>query len=286
MYSHSDNTQIINKLYTRESLKNEYAQDIAFLERIKNQVTINGQLPFNVPIDNIPEIIYNASEWFFRHCEDASEEKWLIIPVSALNRDNNFNSTIKLPFRIISVNEIKAIGCNGAFSTMPYSFNTAFRYETMFMTASQYSNLNTGGYAINSINSLYSNRFYDGVADSMLAIFAQGDIQSIFGKNYRFKYNRNSRNLNFLTDIPTNNFAINVTERLLLQDLYDDDRFIKYIVGHVLVNINFVLSVFGFNMPGNINIDASVYIDRGRALIDEVTKDIEDDDDSPIIIMS
>jgi hypothetical protein len=200
MYSNLDNKEYIDKLYSKESLTDEYTADMRFLQRIQNQVTINGQLPFNVPIDNIPEIIYNSVEWYFRHCEDASEEKWMLLPVSALHVDGNYNSEIKLPFRIISVNEVNAVDSSRAFSMMPYNRRNALRYETMLMTASSYSTLNVGGYAINAVGALYTNRFYDNVADSMMIMNLQGAINSAFSKHYRYKYNRNSRVLRFLTD--------------------------------------------------------------------------------------
>lgn len=285
-YKHIDKDEILAKYYTQESLTEEYKEDIAFLERIKAQITINGQLPFNVPIDNLPQIIHNCVEWYFRHCEDASEEKWLVIPRSALVMDNNYNTEVKLPWRILSVNEVHLMNDNALYNTMPYSQRQAFRYETLFMTSSAYSSLNVGGYGINSISNLYSANFYDHIGDAMLNLYAMGDLHSIFARRLRNKYNRNSRTLRFLTGVPESNVAINVTERLNLQDLYYDDRFIRYVVGHALVNIGFVLGVFEFKMPGNIEIDKSIYAERGQALIDEVREELENDDDSPIMLFS
>ena len=278
--------QILEKLYTTESLTEEYNEDIQFLEKIKNMVTISGQLPFNVPIDNIPLVIYNCSEWFFRHCEDASEEKFFVIKRSNILNNGNFTGSITLPWRIISVNEVHILNPMAQFSTMPYSYQMAFRYETMFMTAQSYSNLNVGGYSVNAVNSMYSRNFYNHIGDAMLSIFAQGDLQSIFGRRLRTKYNRTNRNLSFLTELPNSDIVLNVTERLTLQDLYYDDRFIKYVAGHVLLDIEFVLSVFDFKMPGNVNINFDTYKEKGQRLIDEVREELAEDDDSPIIMFS
>lgn len=278
--------ELIQKIYTKESLKNEYAEDMRFLQRIQDEITINGQLPFTVPVDNIPLIVHKCSEWYFRHCEDAVEEKWFMIDTQKLCRNGNFNQDMRLPQRIISVNEVHGINSNTNFSTMPYSYNLAFRYETMFMTASAWSNLNVGGYAVNSINKMYSNRFYDNVGDSMLALFAQGDINSIFSKKYRYRYNRNTRTIRFFSNVPTANIVLNVTERVLLQDLYDDDRFINYVVGTCLKNIEYILTVFEFKMPGNVKIDPDAYAKRGDELIKNVKDELEGDDSSPIIIFS
>jgi hypothetical protein len=285
-HSFANKQEMLKSIYTKEFLTEEYKEDIKFLERIKSQVTIDGQLPFNVPIDNIPQIIFNCSEWFFRKCEDASEEKWLVIPKSALIKDGNFNTNIVLPWRIISVNETKVLNQSGRFMTAPYSYQLAFRYETMFMTAQSYSSVNVGGYNINAINNLYPANYHNNIGDSMLSIFAQGDMQSIFGKQLRSKYNRNSRKLAFLTEMPDSDVVLNVTERLSLQDLYYDDRFIKYVVGHVLKNINFVLSVFDFKMPGNISINYENYKELGDELINEVKEELDNDDDSPIMMFS
>lgn len=285
-FSFNSREELIKGIYTKESLRDEYAEDLRFLQLIQDEITINGQLPFTVPIDNIPRIIFKCSEWYFRKCEDAVEEKWLMIDTAKLIRNGNFNKDMKLPHRIISVNEVHGINPSTSFTSMPYSYNLAFRYETMFMTASAWSNLNVGGYAVNSINKMYSNRFYDNIGDSMISIFAQGDINSIFSKKYRYRYNRNSRVIRFFSDVPTANIVLNVTERLSLQDLYDDDRFINYVVGTCLKNIEFILDVLEFKMPGNIKIDPSAYAKRGDELIKDVKDELEGDDSSPIIIFS
>ncbi|WNN12432.1 neck protein [Chryseobacterium phage MA9V-2] len=277
---------LIKSIYSKESLEDEYAADLAFLQKIQNMITINGQLPFQVPIDNIPIVVEQAAEWYFRHCEDAVEIKWLMIDTNDLRRNGNFNLDIRLPHRILSVNQVKGINPNTSFTMMPYSYNLAFRYETMFMTAAAWSNTSVGGYAMNAINKVYSNRFYDNIGDSMIAIQAQGDINSIFSKHYYHSYNRNSRTLRFLSDVPTSNIVLEVYERLCLQDLYDDDRFTRYVVGMCLKNITRILRVFGFKMPGGIEIDPSEYKEWGQELIDEVKEELDADGSSPIIMFS
>ena len=80
-------------------------EDYVFIDYILNDITLEGHLPFTLPIECMPRVIVDAANWFYRNYNEAVEEKMFMIRREDFQQDG-YNKEIQLPKQIEAVIQI------------------------------------------------------------------------------------------------------------------------------------------------------------------------------------
>lgn len=245
--------------------------DREFIGIIRDYITINGMIPFTIPTDHLPLIIKQSARYFYKTYHEATESKWLVIKNEDIVK-NGLNKSIKLPKDVEAVTKLETIGSN-ITSLRPYSYRPNILL-TLGANFTSYLNGSFGGAQMNNIRD---------VEDIAIASFEIQQIQHLTRKFVNYKYNSLTNNLNILGDTNGRDIVLQVYTRIPIQDLYEDDNFLNHVLGTALVNMEILLSVVGFKMPGGVTINPATYEKKGQKLLDKIEKFMDLQDTNIII---
>lgn len=255
----------------QETLNKDYDWQLTdcFISRIAEEITLGCQLPFSVPKTRIPQIVEKVAKYWFTHCDYASEERWFVIR----NQDlvGRQNKRIKLPSQIISISDLQMLNANSTISlrkanfllermlTNSVSFYTSFTNNVSF----NYS----GPTGIQSTN--YSEDLFTG-------LYETETLNAILKRTVTYSFNPMTQILNILGDNEGCDLVLLTFTRVPLHALFNDQEFLNHVVGECMVELQFILSTFDFQMPGGVRINYGNYQTRGKELIDDAKRYIED----------
>lgn len=242
-------------------------EDYNFMSLVLEGVTEQGQLPFTIPVQSLPRIIWTCSKFFYRHDDESVEERWYVVRKSDLLSDNCLNKVIKLPEIIESVYEVHLI--NEAISGIMYSSAfSRFYSEPLYRVISNYSNKPFG----QNIKPADTDM---AIEESVAKLFEISYMQSMFGRHVRFHYNNTSHNLNIMGHLD-NDLVLSTFQRVALKDMYTDERFYKHVVGTCLMSLKRILSQFNFSYPGEIEINFDELQTNGKDIVDAIETEIKE----------
>jgi hypothetical protein len=254
-----------------EIIAYDYSVDLDFIKTIRDNVTVSGALPFTVPIDNIPILVKRAAEKFFTLNEDSAERKYYMILQSDI-QSHGVNKHVVLPSAIYAINDVAVIGTH-----FTKAMNVAkFRAERLLLQG-------TADFVKESQGLVKPKSDW---TEHTAIMHELGHLQSVYDKPLSFNFNRNTHRLAILGDDEQGNIMLNCWVRVSLFDLYGDSRFEQYVTGLALMELAFILSVFGWQMPGNITLNYDAYSAKGERLMTEITDALEEENDNPIMLKS
>jgi len=265
-----------------EKLPIDITADKRFIQEVVDHLTISGRLPFTVPTSHIPLQIKNCAKHFYRKYSEASEISYYRILNSDIVR-NGLNKAIMLPSYIIGVTDIQQVG--GPAGGLSLSRRSP---SLIMLNALKFNDFVNGtwsgsGFSMDRGAAYYSHS--NNATDAVLSLYEQSVTNIPFTKGIRYNYNTNTNRLQILGEY-TSDIVIEVHEGIELRYLYNDENFLKYVVGMCLKNLKAVLGSFAFNMPGAIGINYEEYEARGNEMIEEIKLMLEDDEPGDLFIIA
>lgn len=264
----------------KEVINDDYDWQLTdcFISRIAEEVTLGCQLPFSVPKTRIPQIVERVAKYWFAHCDYASEERWFVIR----NQDlvGRQNKRIKLPSQIISISDLQLLNSSSEISlrkanfllerllTNSVSFYTSFTNNVSFNYA--------GPTGIQSTD--YTNDVFAGM-------YEIGTLNSILKRTVTFSFNPMTHVLNVLGDNEGCDLVLLTFTRVPLYSLFNDAEFLNHVVGECMIELQFILSSFDFQMPGGVRINYGNYQSRGNELVQAAKQYIEDNQSGDVFII-
>lgn len=247
------------------------ANDVKFIQKIRDQITSYGQLPFVIPVDNIPDIIKEAAEFFYRKSDDAVSERWVYIKYSDIIK-NELNKAIQLEDDVFAVTRVESVGNYYPRNIRPY----VNRPNILMRHGNNYSNFINGLSTNNSVQ-------YNSI-DSAIAMY-EYSMSNFNNKRYiTTNYNPVNNRLDILGDLKGQSIVLQVYAKIPIQELYADDRFRRYCVGLAFKKLRMVMGVLQFKMIGNVGINPSIYAEIGDEMIKEVKDELLEDQDDIVIL--
>lgn len=232
-----------------------------FISLIQQEISVACALPFSIPVKEIERITDLSAEWFFRHVEDAVEERYFIIPSTVFSTDRfKQTRTINLPKCIYSIFTLKKLREDFGRS---FSFDgTAdFGIERLFLSD-----------AI-SIGQGTENMMYYVLNMSWL------DLSShIINHTISFNYNRNSNKLFISGKTPDRDCVAHCYVKLPIEDLMMDEIFYRYVVSNCKIQLARILGTFEFNLPGGIRINYDLIKSEGTDELEKIKDEIKQDE--------
>ena len=256
-----------------------------FVESIQLEMSVGGMIPFTIPAEVIAQLVKNAKTMFQKSYEDFTEEMFLVLPESEIQK-KRFNKGIAKLKDDGSKDKSAIKDTRGAFMLPDKVVSVVGVYEIGgFEGEAGWGGMLLGKHTgdISLQNLLYQNAY-----DRSLAVAADTtsyyvatesflDIsRQIFQHPITFRYNRLTNNLRFLGELPHKDVIVDVLVAIPDCDMYNDDLFRRYVIADCKANLGRVLGTFTYQLPGNISINVDQIANEGNAEKDSILQEIKD----------
>ena len=256
-----------------------------FVESIQLEMSVGGMIPFTIPAEVIAQLVKNAKTMFQKSYEDFTEEMFLVLPESEIQK-KKFNKGIAKLKDDGSKDKNAIKDTRGAFMLPEKVVSVVGVYEIGgFEGEAGWGGMLLGKHTgdISLQNLLYQNAY-----DRSLAVAADKtsyyiatesflDIsRQIFQHPITFRYNRLTNNLRFLGELPRKDVIVDVLVAIPDCDMYNDDLFRRYVMADCKANLGRVLGTFNYQLPGNISINVEQIANEGNAEKDAILQEIKD----------
>lgn len=255
--------------------------DYAFMEFIQSEISEDGQIPFEYPIESMPKVIKRCALYFYDEYDDAVQEFWYMIKYSDI-RDKNQNQVIQLPDDIQAVYELHVIGQNSC---------TACRNMAKFAPWGML------GFMSGPMNGSYSsmtmqrkgtfNNMYDreaGFQEGLMRMFEVQQFESLFKKGVRSNYNKNTHQLNILGSY-SGDLVLSVFRRIPPEKLYNDRLFIDYVIASCQLRLKRIINSFDFKYPGNVTLNIDTIVGEASEKIKSIEEYIKETSNGSDLIL-
>lgn len=267
-------TNITTQIITEEEEEQNECLD-EFVNLINQRITISCCLPGSIPTSEIKRITNQAKEWFYKNYEDAIEERYLALPWSELKKQT-FQEGIKttlsskrgqysVPDSVISVVGVYEMdgysGEGGHFGGLSRGYEEADgNILKRALTNSVYNN---------NVAVAADNLTYYVVIDSFLDTTRQ-----LFQDMIGFKYNRNTKKIVFLGDLPKSDVILDVLVAIDDCALFQDNYFFEYVVDKVKIELAEILTRYQYSLPGNVALNTGL-VEDAKSDLQELVEEIK-----------
>lgn len=244
-----------------------------FVLELADDVTGSCMIPMNLPKKEVQNIVKRAKKWFYKNYEYSVKESFVILP-HALFESDKFKATRSFtlpgPDPLTGGNEIYSVyGCSETGSRWGGSSDIDFQkgdfsMERMMMQGT-YGGANTAAAAENLQSYVINESFYD------LA-------RQIIDNPISFNYNQLTHELKFTGETPKRDIILEVYETIPECALFGDEAFFRYCAAKIKVSLGQKLGIFGFTLPGNIQVNADLIQGLGEGELEAIIEEIKNDE--------
>ena len=243
-----------------------------FVNELAAEITGSCMIPMNLPRVEVENIVRRAKKWFYKNYEYSVQENFLVIP-AAMFQSNHFKYSRSFTHpgmdattgggEVFSVFSIMEKGSSWGGS-MDINFTQGdFSVERMLM-GGIYGGSKTGQAAENLQYYVINESFFD------LA-------RQIFNNPYSFHYSQLTHELKFTGETPKKDTILKVYQTIPECALFEDEAFFRYCAAKIKISLGQKLGIFGFTLPGNIQVNPDLIKGLGEeelsALIEEIKGD-------------
>jgi hypothetical protein len=244
-----------------------------FVNELADDVTGSCMIPMSLPKKEVQNIVKNAKKWFYKNYEYSVKENFMVLPVNLFSSEQfKRKRSFTLPGQdpITGGNEVYSV--YGVFETgsrwggsMDINFTQGdFSMERMLM-GGMYGGSNTGAAAENLQAYVINESFYD---------LARQIIQNPISYNY----NQLTKELKFTGETPKRDIILEIYETIPECALFSDEAFFRYCAAKIKISLGQKLSIFGFALPGNIEVNADAIKGLGEEELEKVIEEIKTDE--------
>ena len=240
------------------------------IQEITDALNFSCSLPYSLNVEEIKRIIKRAKAWFHDNYQYAVEDRVFVI-ANQIFQHQEFRRTrqLKLPDSIVSVYDVREVGGYGISGNPDRDFSDSKLLGSELLLSPF-------------------------VGDNLVyrtVMYSYFDLAKAYLLNsFAFKFNKNSKKLTILGRDPgrsgkngtqqgqlAQGFGVGGTDvsvrcfvALNDDDLFDDELFVRYCIAKCKIALANMLSVFTYNLPGGVQINASDIRTTGEAELQEV----------------
>jgi hypothetical protein len=244
-----------------------------FVNELADEITGSCMIPMNLPRKEVQNIVKRAKKWFYKNYEYSMKESFVVLP-KELFETEYFKQTRSFTFPKMDDttggNEVYSI--YGVFETgsrwggsMDINFTQGdFSYERILMN-NLYSGAHTAAGAENLQYYVIQEKFYD---------LARQIIQNPLS----FHYSQLTHELKFTGETPKKDVICEVYETIPECALFEDEAFFRYCAAKIKISLGQKLGIFGFTLPGNIQVNPDLIQGLGETELEQVIEEIKSDE--------
>lgn len=244
-----------------------------FLRAIADDVTGSCMIPMNLPKKEVYNIVQRAKKWFYKNYEFSVRENFYYLPY-AIFETEYFKRTRSLTLNgmdpltgggeVYSVFGVGQVGSRYGAGTSVKFTTGDFALERML-----YGGLYGGTGTVAGAENLQ----YYVINESYFDLTRQ-----IIESPISFHYSQLTHEIRFTGLNPKKDVILNVYETVPECALFDDEAFFRYVSAKVKISLGNKMSIFGYNLPGNITVNADAIQTLGENELTAVIEEIKSDE--------
>lgn len=245
--------------------------DYDFIEFVKSEIAGSCALPFELPDERIPQIIYKSALFFYEWLDDSTEERWLSVNTSEFNMETSGNPVIQFDGSIQAVTMVMHNNSSASGSVCSY-----LRTNPIMSLGSVSNFFRTSQPDYNFYKNNYDRNFYS-VSDGLARVYEAETYRTIFKESVLFNYNVNTQKFVAFNISDKTSLGIRVERRIPLADgLYNNRLFIDYVVAHGKKELSTILGTFTYQLPGEVTINYDLLRSEGIEEMDKIKQEIKE----------
>ena len=246
-----------------------------FINEIGSHVTGACMIPMNLPQAEVVNIIKRAKKWFYKNYEYSVVENFLYIPKEVFDTEQfKKRRALTLPNELPTLGEGggEVYSVYGVFEAGSAGYGTSITFEQgdFDMERMLYGSLSGGG---SQVAASMENLQYYVINQSAFELTRQ-----ILENPLSFHYSQLTHELKFTGQTPKKDVFLEVYETIPDCALFNDEIFFRYVAAKIMVSLGQKLAIFGYNLPGNITINADVIQGMGQEELEKVIEEIKTDE--------
>lgn len=244
-----------------------------FVNELADEVTGSCMIPMNLPRKEVQNIVKRAKKWFYKNYEYSMQESFLVLP-KELFETTYFKQKRSFTFPKMDANtggnEVYSV--YGVFETgsrwggsMDINFTQGdFSFERVLMNG-MYGGTQTAASAENLQYYVVQEKFYD---------LARQIIQNPLS----FHYSQLTHELKFMGETPKRDVICEIYETIPECALFEDEAFFRYCAAKIKISLGQKMGIFGFTLPGNIQVNPDLIQGLGETELEQVIEEIKSDE--------
>lgn len=244
-----------------------------FVTELAEEVTGSCMIPMNLPKKEVQNIVKRAKKWFYKNYEYSVKESFVILPVSLFDTEYfKANRSITMPGPDVTTGGNEIYSIYGVFETgsrwggsHDIDFTEGDFSTQRMMMQGMYGGTTTAAGAENLQTYVINESFYD------LA-------RQIIDNPISFQYSQLTHQLKFTGDTPKKDVILEVYETIPECALFGDEAFFRYCAAKIKISLGQKLGIFGFTLPGNIQVNADLIQGLGEGELEAVIEEIKGDE--------
>lgn len=252
--------------------------DFEFFKRVQAEVTQSCALPFALPMERIPEIVFQACQYWWQNDDHSAEERYYVIPNSEICKNDKLNKIVQLPSQILGVHGVYKLN-----QSLRYGAMGDFSIERMMMSSySMFGGAGTigGGMGTNMSSMGYS------LPDVIVSMYEVSTFNQMLNAPLSYNYNQYSSKLVLLGDLGHSDILIACRVRCRIQDLYNNYYFFRTVVCFCKRALSTIYGTFEFKLPGGVTINYSSLSDQADSELDKIEEWIDKNKAADYFFMS
>jgi hypothetical protein len=244
-----------------------------FVNQLAAEITGSCMIPMNLPRAEVQNIVQRAKKWFYKNYEYSVRESFIGIPVEMFKTEY-FRRTRSLTLP----KEDPTTGGGEIFSVYGV-FQTGSRYGSGTSVT-----FTTGDFAIERMlyGGLYGGSGTVGGAENLQYYVINESyfdfVRQIVDNPLSYHYSQLTHEIRFTGELPKKDVILEVYETIPQCALFEDEIFFRYCAAKIKISLGSKLGIFGFNLPGNIQINADAIQSLGQDELDKVLEEIKGDE--------
>lgn len=244
-----------------------------FVNELASEVTGSCMIPMNLPKSEVENIVKRAKKWFYKNYEYSMKENFMVLPKEL------FTSTYFKNKRSFTLPAMDSVTGGGEVYSVYGCFETGSKYAGG--TDIRFSQ---GDFAIERM--MYTGMFGgDGVVDAAenLQYYVVNEsffdmARQILENPIGYHYNQLTHEIKFTGETPNRDIILEVYETVPQCALFEDEAFFRYCAAKIKISLGQKLSIFGFALPGNIEVNADAIQGLGEGELEAVIEEIKTDE--------
>ena len=245
--------------------------ELELIKEIEDALSFSCSLPYNLNQTEVTRIIKRARDYFYDNYQYAVERRIIVLGKAIFsNPELRATRQIKLPDVIVSVFDVRETNGAGISGNPDRDFGDSKLLGSELLLSPFVGD--------NLVYRTVMYSYFDLARAYLLETFA-------------FNWNKNNKKLTILgrdpnrvnTGNPNNGYpggvdvAVQCFVKITEDSLYDDELFVRYCIGKSKEALGNMLSVFDYNLPGGVRVNAQNIVSQGKEEVQEVMQMINDE---------